>query len=102
MDSIWTFLLLDLHIKVIINFDVLTLFAMLLYETISSSFIYFMLHTYNYIFIGKTIYSSIESFEAALRPSELECPSDNVIITKYRCQVIVIFTISLRYFVQNQ
>ena len=37
--------------------------------------------------IGKTVYSSIESAEEAMRPSELECPSDNVITTKYRCQV---------------
>jgi len=36
---------------------------------------------------GKTVYSSIESAEEAMRPSELECPSDNVITTKYRCQV---------------
>jgi hypothetical protein len=32
------------------------------------------------------IYSSIES-DFALRPAELECPSDNVITTTYRCQV---------------
>ena len=51
----------------------------------SRSSLYFIGYR-TYLNIAAQFHTSIEA-DAAIRPVELECPSDNVITTTYRCQV---------------
>ena len=72
----------------IIEFTKLSLFLLHLIlkeHTYLNSSLYFIGYR-AYLHLAAQFHTSIEA-DAAIRPVELECPSDNVITTTYRCQV---------------